>query len=269
MIYLFSFLLKGENNAPMPEGSNGNTKTVARTGSGEIESGAFSFASPGVYTYTISELNTGAEGWTYDNTVYTLTFTVTLEDGALHASCTLTKDGVAADKALFVNHYTPEEPDTVEIAGTKTWNHGNTPNPPDSIIVYVYADGELTVQRQVTAKEGWKYAFELPKYADDGHEIVYTVGEADVPGYTAEIKGYDILNTYTGATPEPEPEPPDPGDDKPSTPSTPPGGTDSPKTGDNSNLTIWVVLMFLSLAGLIMTPLLRKRKSRDCKSKRH
>ena len=265
----FAFLLKGENNAPMPEGSNGNTKTVARIGSGEIEGGAFSFASPGVYTYTISELNTGAEGWTYDNTVYTLTFTVTLEDGALHASCTLTKDGVAADKALFVNHYTPEEPDTVEIAGTKTWNHGNTPNPPDSIIVYVYADGELTVQRQVTAKEGWKYAFELPKYADDGHEIVYTVGEADVPGYTAEIKGYDILNTYTGATPEPEPEPPDPGDDKPSTPSTPPGGTDSPKTGDNSNLTIWVVLMFLSLAGLIMTPLLRKRKSRDCKSKRH
>ncbi|MBC8545257.1 DUF7601 domain-containing protein, partial [Bianquea renquensis] len=75
----FSFLLKGENNAPMPEGSNGNTKTVARIGSGEIEGGAFSFASPGVYTYTISELNTGAEGWTYDNTVYTLTFTVTLE----------------------------------------------------------------------------------------------------------------------------------------------------------------------------------------------
>ena len=265
----FAFLLKGENNAPMPEGSNGNTKTVARIGSGEIEGGAFSFASPGVYTYTISELNTGADGWTYDNTVYTLTFTVTLEDGALHASCTLTKDGEAADKALFVNHYTPEEPDAVEIAGTKTWNHGNNPNPPDSIIVYVYADGELTVQRQVTAKEGWKYAFELPKYAEDGHEIVYTVGEADVPGYTAEIHGYDITNTYTGATPEPEPEPPDPGDDKPSTPSTPPGGTDSPKTGDNSNFTIWVVLMFLSLAGLIMTPLLRKRKSRDCKSKRH
>ncbi len=265
----FAFLLKGENNAPMPEGSNGNTKTVARTGSGEIESGAFSFASPGVYTYTISELNTGAEGWTYDNTVYTLTFTVTLEDGALHASCTLTKDGEAADKALFVNHYTPEEPDAVEIAGVKTWNHGNNPNPPDSIIVYVYADGELTVQRQVTAKEGWKYAFELPKYAEDGHEIVYTVGEADVPGYTAEIKGYDIVNTYTDPTPEPEPEPPGPGGDEPSTPSTPPGGTDSPKTGDNSNLTIWVVMMFLSLAGLIMTLLLRKRKSRECKSKRH
>ena len=164
-----------------------------------------------------------------------------------------------------MNHYTPEEPDAVEIAGVKTWNHGNNPNPPDSIIVYVYADGELTMQRQVTAKEGWKYAFELPKYAEDGHEIVYTVGEADVPGYTAEIKGYDLVNTYTGPTPEP----PDPGDDEPSTPSTPPGGTDSPKTGDNSNLTIWVVMMFLSLAGLIMTPLLRKRKSREYKSKRH
>ena len=26
-------------------------------------------------------MNTGADGWMYDNTVYTLTFTVTLEDG--------------------------------------------------------------------------------------------------------------------------------------------------------------------------------------------
>ena len=44
-------------------------------------------------TYTISELNTGADGWEYDNTMYTLTFTVTLEDGELHASYTLTRDG--------------------------------------------------------------------------------------------------------------------------------------------------------------------------------
>ena len=47
----------------------------------------------------------------------------------LHASYTLTKDGEAADKALFVNHYDAQmtEPDAVEIAGVKTWNHGNNP----------------------------------------------------------------------------------------------------------------------------------------------
>ena len=266
----FSFLLKGENNAPMPQGSDGNTKTIRRTGSGELEFGTFSFADFGVYTYTISELNTGADGWEYDNTMYTLTFTVTLEDGELHASYTLTRDGEAAEKALFTNRYDEKmtEPDTVEIAGNKTWNHGDNPEDkwPDSIVVEVYADGRLAAQRLVTATDGWQYAFELPRYAQDGHKIVYSVDEAEVPGYTAEINGYDLVNTYIGTTPEPTP---DPGDDEPSTPSTPPGGTDSPKTGDNSNLTIWVVMMFLSLAGLIMTLLLRKRKSRECKSKRH
>lgn len=238
----FTFLLRGESGAPMPEGSTGNTKTLTLNGSGEVEIGTFTFAEPGIYTYTVSELNTGADGWTYDNTVYTLTFTVTLEDGALHAAHTLTKDGEAAEKALFVNRYTPVEPDTVEISGTKTWDHGDNPNPPDSIIVYVYADGELAAQRLVTEKDNWQYAFTLPRYAQDGHEITYTVGEAEVPGYTVEIHGYDIHNTYTGATPEP----PDPG--------TPPGGgTDGPHTGDHLVLWPWVMAMVLSLLGILVT----------------
>ncbi|MFQ9798540.1 MAG: Cna B-type domain-containing protein [Clostridia bacterium] len=62
------------------------------------------------------------------------------------------------DKALFTNHYVPKEPDTLEIAGTKTWEHEDNPEDrrPDSIIVEVYADGELTAQRLVTAKDGWR-----------------------------------------------------------------------------------------------------------------
>ena len=263
----FTFLLRGENGAPMPQGSDGSTKTLTITGSGEVEIGTFSFASPGIYTYTVSELNTGAEGWTYDSTVYTLTFTVTLEDGALHASYTLTKAGEAADKARFVNRYAPVEPDTVEISGTKTWNHGDNPNPPESIIVYVYGDGKLAAQRLVTGKDGWKYAFELPKFAEDGHEIIYTVGEAEVPGYTAKIHGYDIVNTYTGTAPKPEP--PDPGDkptdpDKPDEPSNPsnPGGGDGPQTGDSTVLWPWIAAMILSLLGILVTLTMEQRSRR-------
>ena len=251
----------------MPQGSDGSTKTLTITGSGEVEIGTFSFASPGIYTYTVSELNTGAEGWTYDSTVYTLTFTVTLEDGALHASYTLTKAGEAADKARFVNRYAPVEPDTVEISGTKTWNHGDNPNPPESIIVYVYGDGKLAAQRLVTGKDGWKYAFELPKFAEDGHEIIYTVGEAEVPGYTAKIHGYDIVNTYTGTAPKPEP--PDPGDkptdpDKPDEPSNPsnPGGGDGPQTGDSTVLWPWIAAMILSLLGILVTLTMEQRSRR-------
>lgn len=252
----FSFLLRGEDGAPMPEGSNGNTKIITLTGSGETELGKISFPGPGVYVYTISELNAGEDGWEYDDTVYTLTVTVAMEDGELHASYALTKNGEVADKVLFVNRYEPDRTENTEVSGTKTWDHGDNPNPPDSIIVYIYADGELVAQRLVTAEDDWRYSFDLPRYAEDGHEIIYTVGEAEIPGYTAEINGYDILNTYTGTTPEPEPS--DPGDeDKPTSPSP-----NDPQTGDNTVLWPWVTAMVLSLLGILVTLTMEQRSRR-------
>ena len=91
-------------------------------------------------------------------TVYMPTFNKNKDSLAadINGTYTLTKAGEAADKARFVNRYAPVEPDTVEISGTKTWNHGDNPNPPESIIVYVYGDGKLAAQRLVTGKDGWK-----------------------------------------------------------------------------------------------------------------
>ena len=265
----FKFLLQGEKGAPMPLNSEGNIKTIVITGSGEAEIGTFSFAEPGVYIYTLSELNTGAEGWTYESAVYTLTFTVTPENGALNASLALTKDGNPAEKLQFVNHYAPDQTARVTISGTKTWNHGDNPTPPESIIVYVYADGELAAQRLVTGKDGWKYAFELPKFAEDGHEIIYTVGEAEVPGYTAEIHGYDILNTYDPDLPiDPDPDTPDkPTDpDKPDEPSNP-TNPDGPQTGDNTVLWPWIAAMVLSLLAILITLTMEQRSRRRNKGK--
>lgn len=246
----FVFLLRGDNGAPMPKGSNGSIKVVTRLGSGQVKLGVLSYDSPGVYIYTVSELSTDVHGWQYDNTMYTLTVTVTLKDGALHAKQELTKSGKSADKALFINRYTPDESDIVEIDGRKTWNHGDNPNHPDSIIVYVYADGELAVQKLVTADDNWSYSFEMPKYAQDGHKIAYTVGEADVPGYTAEIKGYDIVNTYNRTTPT------TPSGDESSKPSN----SGSTKTGDTRNPGLWFAIMLLSLAVLIVTIRLGRRE---------
>src|SRR5699024_10468753 len=49
----------------------------------------------------------------------------------------------------------------------------------------------------VTAEDNWSYSFtDLPKY-EDGVEIIYTVTENTVEGYTPEIDGYDITNYYT------------------------------------------------------------------------
>lgn len=239
----FEFLLRGSEGAPMPEGSDGNTKILTMDGSGEMEIGKITFDRPGTFIYTVTELNGGVQGWEYDTAVYTLTVTVTVESGRLVPHTVLTKNGETASALVFINTYervTP--PDKTVVSGRKTWNHGNNPNPPESIIVYVYADGVLCAQRQVTAGSDWAYVFELPKYAADGREIVYTIDEADVPGYDKAINGYDLVNTYHPAT---TPEPGDP---------------DGPQTGDRSNLGLWLAIMLCSLFGLIVTVLAGRRK---------
>lgn len=263
----FRFLLQGEDDAPMPEGSDGKNQIVSLTGSGKIELGKIVFSSPGTYTYTISELNGGEDGWEYDSVIYTLTVTVTQEDGKLSAQTVLAKEGEPVEKLQFVNRYAPDQDAQISISGTKTWNHGGNPNPPKSIVVYTYGDGELAAQRLVTEKEGWKYTFELPKYAEDGHEIHYTIDEAPVEGYEKIIDGYNLINTYDPDLPiGPDPGDPDKPTDpdkpgKPDDPNKPPNpGDDGPQTGDNAVLWPWVIAMVLSLCGLIITVSLQRKE---------
>jgi pilin isopeptide linkage protein len=263
----FRFLLQGEDDAPMPEGSDGKNQIVSLTGSGKIELGKIVFSSPGTYTYTISELNGGEDGWEYDSVIYTLTITVTQEDGKLSAQTVLAKEGEPVEKLQFVNRYAPDQDAQISISGTKTWNHGNNSNPPKSIIVYAYGDGELAAQRLVTEKEGWKYTFELPKYAEDGHEIHYTIDEAPVEGYEKIIDGYNLINTYDPDLPiGPDPGDPDKPTDpdkpgKPDDPNKPPNpGDDGPQTGDNAVFWPWVIAMVLSLCGLIITVSLQRKE---------
>ena len=251
----------------MPEGSDGKNQIVSLTGSGKIELGKIVFSSPGTYTYTISELNGGEDGWEYDSVIYTLTVTVTQEDEKLSAQTVLAKEGEPVEKLQFVNRYAPDQDAQISISGTKTWNHGGNPNPPKSIVVYTYGDGELAAQRLVTEKEGWKYTFELPKYAEDGHEIHYTIDEAPVEGYEKIIDGYNLINTYDPDLPiGPDPGDPDKPTDpdkpgKPDDPNKPPNpGDDGPQTGDNAVLWPWVIAMVLSLCGLIITVSLQRKE---------
>ncbi|MDD7511979.1 MAG: Cna B-type domain-containing protein, partial [Peptostreptococcaceae bacterium] len=44
---------------------------------------------------------------------------------------------------------------------------------------------------------GWKWKFEnLDKY-ENGNEITYTITEEKVEGYTTEVNGYNVKNSYT------------------------------------------------------------------------
>ncbi|BDD43194.1 Cna B-type domain-containing protein [Streptococcus ruminantium] len=96
----------------------------------------------------------------------------------------------------ITNTHTPE---TTQVSGTKTWNDNNDQDGkrPKSITVNLLADGKVVQSQEVTAANNWKYTFtDLPKYAN-GKEIVYTVTENAVEGYTTTYDKYNITNSYT------------------------------------------------------------------------
>ena len=103
----FTFQMKALDGGPMPEGSDGDTKTVQITGSGEYEFGNMYFSEAGTWTYSITEVDGGAKGYTYDTTEYTLTVTVTeVEDGTqVKLSKTETITGGDSDTPVFTNEY--------------------------------------------------------------------------------------------------------------------------------------------------------------------
>ena len=88
----------------------------------------------------------------------------------------------------------------VAVDVTKNWVGPAT----DSITIKLLADGAEVESAVITAAENWMHTFSnLPKYAADGHEIVYTVDEYDVPSYVKAIEGtsstgFTVTNTITG-----------------------------------------------------------------------
>src|SRR5699024_4212752 len=92
-----------------------------------------------------------------------------------------------------------------EVTGTKTWLDDDSENRPDSITVYLLANGEQVDEMDVTAESDWEYAFtELPEFDEEGKEIVYTVDEESdeesIEGYEKSIDGNDITNLRVGTT---------------------------------------------------------------------
>lgn len=90
----------------------------------------------------------------------------------------------------------------IEIRGMKTWDDANNQDGirPESITVNLLANGKEVDSNVVNGDgETWNYNFaNLPKYENE-EEIIYTVEEADVniEGYTSEVEGFDITNSYT------------------------------------------------------------------------
>ncbi len=89
----------------------------------------------------------------------------------------------------------------IEIPVTKVW----VGTPAGSAVVKLYADNAYVKSLTLTEATDWKDTFkDLPKYdAVDGHEIVYSIEETAVEGYSTAMsgnvtEGFTVTNTIEG-----------------------------------------------------------------------
>ncbi|MDU7383044.1 MAG: Cna B-type domain-containing protein [Schaalia turicensis] len=111
--------------------------------------------------------------------------------------------GGAAEGYVVTN--TKEAPPVTSVPVEKRWSGDVEADRPGSVTINLLADGKQTDKSvELTAENGWKGTFtDLPKYVTvDGEktEIVYTVVEVEVPGYTPSMsgsaaEGYVVTNT--------------------------------------------------------------------------
>jgi hypothetical protein len=139
------------------------------------------------------------------------------------------------------------EPSIISINVSKVWDDGNNldGSRPDSVTVQLLANGEALEGKVLTLSEanGWVGTFaDLPEYAE-GEKIAYTVEEAAVEGYTTQItgsieEGFVITNSHTPVV----------------------EAVTTVKTGDSSNILLWMLSSIISGLTLVGAWIIRRRR---------
>ena len=147
-----------------------------------------------VKSVTITPDETGAWSYTFKN--------LPKNKNGREIKYTIKEDPVPEYQAEIENYkITNTHVPVVEIPIEKKWDDADDQDGvrPKNITVLLYAD-ETKVQSATVvpdANGNWKYTFKnLPKFKDDGSEIVYTIDEETVPAYDKKIEGYIITNKH-------------------------------------------------------------------------
>jgi len=137
----FTFKLEAEDRSnPMPVGSKDGVKRMTIIGPGEADFGTWSYTETGTYKYTVSEVDNGETGYTYDAAVYTITDSVTDTAGQLTVGRTVTN---AANKQVdsydFINKYHSAAGGSGPTgSGGKTGSTANGPKTGDDTMIEFY-----------------------------------------------------------------------------------------------------------------------------------
>ena len=203
----FQFEMKAINPTdPMPNGSVNGVKLATVIGSGEVEFGTFEITQAGTYQYVIREINDGIANYTYDTTLYTITFDVRDVAGQLVADKRVEKeDGTVVDEAVFTNVY--KAPSTITKTITKEWvNLTQAEIDTLSTTIALYKNGNKVQEVTVDKNNHFTATFSNLPVTDTitSTANVYTVKELDGDGNAVEegnsitIDSRDFIVHYDG-----------------------------------------------------------------------
>ena len=169
-------------------------QTATNGADGSVSFGAFSYAKPGTYEYTIVERKGDLSHVTYDATVHHAV--VTVVDSALTLQASVAYDGKDATKPAFTNTYKAQATGSGAIALTKSVDvHDGSYQlkAGDFAFELVGSDGRV-LQTQKNDAEG-KVAFDELTF-DHAGTFTYTVREVQPTDDAPGVPGV----TYTGKT---------------------------------------------------------------------
>ena len=189
----YTFVLTAKDGAPLPEGTSGTEITAELTGSGTVSFPQINFMTNGTYTYEIRERIGNNQNCVYDETVYTVTFTVTGQE----VSKEIIADGEAVDDIVFTNFYhVPAEFPVITkvISGPK-------PDPEEEYSFSIEAhedtpDAPLPDETTVTISGEGNASFTGISFPANG-EYKYIIREVETPdaAYTRDTAVYTIIWT--------------------------------------------------------------------------
>ena len=130
---VFTFNISPNEKYENVEMPSDTTVTVKYDSTGEddhtAQFGAITFTKAGVYKFEVRETEGNIAGITYDNTVYTVTVTVTDAGGQLTAKVAYSDNKGNADleEISFTNTYTPAKTSPVSVSATKELTENGKP----------------------------------------------------------------------------------------------------------------------------------------------
>jgi len=191
----FEFSIKSvTQDAPMP-----SETTVKNAATGIFQFGSITYTKVGTYKYEITENDLGKKGYTYDDAVYTVTVTVTDENGQLVANV----DGVgtAQEPAIkFLNKYVPDSIDVVLGADGELTKELEGREMNKDEFIFAVLDGEdKEVATAKNSKDGtFEFTLSFTKAGTYNYTIVEKNNEVAGVTYDKNTYGVEIVITDKG-----------------------------------------------------------------------